>query len=159
MTTSCYGRDVRCQRLLLTIAAAMSAISLIGCGDSGPPRAAVTGVVTVDGEPLKLGYIRFVPQAPTTGPKVTVPVENGTFTADQSVGPVVGNHRVEIKSTNNGGIAMDDEKALEKLQKTRGKIAVLNIPKEYNDRSELTATILANETNELEFPLQTRRRR
>lgn len=128
-------------------------LSCIGCGVSGRPRAAVEGTVSINGEPLRQGVVRFIPMAPNTGPKATAVVADGAFQLPVFAGPVVGLNRVEIESTDNGGYAMDDETALSTLKKTRGKIRVLRIPAVYNKRSELTADLQASEINTLQFPL------
>lgn len=49
--------------LALLLGAALCA----GCGDGGPPVVPVKGRVTLDGKPLALKSVRFVPQAGTAG--------------------------------------------------------------------------------------------
>ena len=109
----------------------------VGCGgrpDDEPVRASVSGMVTFDGEPLSEGVIRFIPTEGTTGPQVTGVISNGAFELPESHGPVVGTHRVEINSTDTGGLAMDDEEALVRLssEKRRPRIKIVQIPPIYN---------------------------
>ncbi|MEQ9406682.1 MAG: hypothetical protein RIK87_03110 [Fuerstiella sp.] len=134
----------------------------IGCGGSFDvlPRAAVTGTVTLDGQPLESGTIRFVPAAPTGGPKTSTAIMNGWFDLPSDVGPVIGRHRVEIETPPAGEIAMDDEQALERLQRAgrKARIDVVRIPAVYNSNSQLTADIAATEFNQLSFDLRSKPR-
>ncbi len=71
----------------------------VGCDDR-PKRVAVSGSVLIDGEPLTVGNIRFVPtgQRPSAG---TLD-ENGRFTLtcfDGNDGTVLGTHRVQISAS------------------------------------------------------------
>lgn len=137
---------------------------LCGCGGSTEKefsRAAVTGEVTLDGQPLVEGIIRFVPIDGTPGPKTSVPIADGKFNADEEFGPVVGTHRIEIESTDDGGYAMDDEQALEELQKSKSRpqIHVVIVPAVYNTRSTLKETVRAESTNSYTFSLKTSKRR
>ena len=95
-------------------AAVLLTVGVAGCAGTGdaPPRAPVMGLVTLDGELLNTGVIRFVPADGTTGPQTTAVIDRGLFTLPAEQGPIVGTHRVEIVSTDTGGLAMDDEQAL-----------------------------------------------
>lgn len=148
---------------------AMSCCALVGslfqsgCGRGQRDdfeRTAVTGQVTLDGHPLEQGVVRFVPIEQTTGPKTTVTVTEGRFKAPESVGPLVGTHRIEIESTDMGGYAMDDENALRELRQSRVKrIDVVTVPAVYNARSQLTETLVPDIENELIFKLESPARR
>lgn len=132
-------------------------MTAFGCQNSvdGPPRAAVSGTVTVDGEPLETGTIRFVPAMQTGGPKVSAVVNNGWFDLPREFGPVVGQHRIEIEAPPAGDIEMDDEQALERLRQAgrKARIEVVRIPAVYNTKSQLAAEISATEPNDLSFDL------
>ena len=57
-------------------------LSLVsGCGDSGPPRAAIWGKVTWKGEPVPSGVIYFSPDASrgNSGPQGFALIEDGVF--------------------------------------------------------------------------------
>lgn len=130
---------------------------VVGCGGKSEEfsRAAVSGKVTLDGKPLAEGTIRFVPVAPTTGPKVSVTIEQGQFVSDDEHGPVIGKHRVEIQSTDDGGYAFDDEQAIERLKQSGARsIEVVRVPPAFNKNSTLTASVSAGEPNEFVFNLQ-----
>lgn len=89
-------------RLLRRLRAATLLLSLLlgcvaGCGDGGPKLYPVSGRVTIDGEPLTYGYIRFVP---TEGrPSDAQLASDGTFTLRYQggrEGALAGSHRVEV---------------------------------------------------------------
>jgi hypothetical protein len=138
----------------------LSVVGIVGCGGGTAEefsRAAVQGKVTLDGADLKQGVIRFVPKKGTSGPKVSVLIENGEFSATAENGPVIGGHRIEIESTDNGGYALDDERAIEQL-KASGKrtIEVITVPAAYNTNSTLQAAVTVDGPNEYEFPLSSK---
>lgn len=132
----------------------------VGCGgsDPGPPRAAVKGLVTLDGQKLAEGVVRFIPIATgkNTGPAVMATVKEGAFQLPQSAGPVVGKHRVEIESTGHYGFDIDDEQAYAKaFQEKKGQALPPNpVPEIYNSQSTLTVEVKANGENKFEFSLQ-----
>ncbi|HMO85216.1 MAG TPA: hypothetical protein PKC18_09885 [Lacipirellulaceae bacterium] len=73
---------------------------LTGCSDGRPTRVPVSGIVTIDGQPLPYGNIKFVPSGarPSAG-KID---ENGRFKLtcyDGDDGVVVGRHRVAISAS------------------------------------------------------------
>lgn len=138
-------------------------IAISGCGGSDGnelPRAAVSGSVTLNGKPLQEGVIRFVPIEGTSGPKTSVSITEGRFSADADQGPVVGKHRIEIQSTDDGGYAMDDETVIQKLRESGiRRIDVVRIPPQYNSHSTLTETVSAEGPNEFTFELVTGKHR
>jgi len=90
-----------CQlRCLVQVSCAASLlIVLTGCGDGRPARVAVSGRVLIDGEPLTLGIVQFVPEGarPSAG-KIG---QEGHFTLtcyDGDDGIVPGTHRVMISA-------------------------------------------------------------
>jgi hypothetical protein len=144
-------------RVLMLLVTGMAPM-LSGCGgtDEGPPRATVRGTVTLDDAPLKQGVIRFVPTGETEGPKSSLPIVNGRFKADEDAGPLVGSHRVEIESTDDGGYPLNDEAGLERLLANPHRLQVVRVPRSYNQRSTLSAQIVADGPNELTFELVSR---
>ncbi|MCA9075217.1 MAG: hypothetical protein KDA93_09310 [Planctomycetaceae bacterium] len=133
-------------------------MGVAGCGgdNEGPPRATAQGTVRLDGKPLGEGVIRFVPTRETKGPKTTLPIRDGHFEAPAWAGPLVGQHRVEIESTDDGGFALDDEQAIVQLRKYgHGVMDTVIVPEIYNERTRLTAEIVEDGPNEIEFTLVT----
>lgn len=145
--------------MVLIVGVALSTMS-VGCGggDTGPARAAVEGVVTLDGQKLKEGVVRFIPSAKgkNLAPATMAAVKDGLFQLPRSEGPVVGTHRVEIESTGHFGFEIDDEAAYAKsFQENKGKaLPPSPIPEIYNSKSTLSAEVKASGENKFEFPLQ-----
>jgi hypothetical protein len=88
-------RTVVASRAWLCIAAALA-----GCGDGRPARVPVSGIVLIDGQPLTLGNIKFVPEAgrPSLG-KIEA---DGRFTLtcyDGGDGAIPGTHRVQVSAS------------------------------------------------------------
>lgn len=83
-----WGRAV----LLLVVCGLM----LTGCGESGPRRVTVTGSVTVDGQPIDAGAIRFLPTDNNKGPAVSGLISGGAFRLSGEAGPLPGVYRVLI---------------------------------------------------------------
>ena len=84
----------------------------------------------------------------------------GNFAIDLKEGPAAGKHRIEIESTDFGGLAMDDEDAINRLEMQRTKrVKVAQVPARYNRQSILAETLEASELNELRFELTSKRSR
>lgn len=122
----------------------------IGCGGPADPfdRVAVEGTVTVGGEPLSRGVIRLTPIAPTAGPKVSLPVIDGHFTVDATMGPVAGRHRVEVAADESEEFPHDGEDVLEELA---GQPAPRRPRRTSDAPPELTHTFTADGVNRCDF--------
>lgn len=146
------------------IAALTALLLLMGCGGSGKEleRAAVSGMVTLDDAPLSKGVIRFVPADGATGPQTSVSIVDGRFEADDETGPIPGDHRIEIESTDDGGYAMDDEAALARLNELKSagrkppKIEAVRIPAVYNTKTRLKESVTRDGPNEFTFKLSSK---
>lgn len=83
-------------RLVLLILLPLS----FGCNDGNPKRVQVSGTVLIDGEPLIIGNIRFVP--PDDRASYGKIDGNGSFTlkcfADDD-GAVLGTHKVQVTAS------------------------------------------------------------
>jgi len=135
-------------------------VGVAGCGgsDEGPPRAGAKGSVTLDGKPLVEGVIRFIPIGDSKGPKSFATIKNGSYSVDAAHGPVVGKHRVEIESTDDGGFDLNDEASLPRLQAQKQPVQVVTVPSVYNSRSELEAEISPDGPNEKNYELSSQTR-
>lgn len=122
-------------------------LGLLGCGDSGPKRAAVSGTVRVNGQLLERGVITFAPVEGTVGPGAGGPITNGEFDLDQRTGPVVGANKVEIRGWRKTG-----KKYYDSMLRKEIDIETMIVPPEYNDKSTEVRTIQPGE-NELNFDL------
>ncbi len=84
-------------RSLAGAALAAVVVGLAGCGDGGPPIVPVSGVVTIDGQPLTYGHVQVIPTGwrPASG-RIG---GDGRFTLTTTVagdGCAVGTHPVAV---------------------------------------------------------------
>jgi hypothetical protein len=133
-------------------ACAVSAAALVsGCGgDDGPVKYEVTGTVTVNGEPLDEGDIRFLPED-GRGTVGATRITDGAFTLMSEAGA----KRVEIRSAKEregtGGLPRTQPPGAMMLP---GNLRFETIPKMYNQESTLTAEVTSNGENHFEFRLE-----
>jgi len=143
----------------------MIAACLFGSGCDSPSesftRAEIKGSVKLDDQPLDNATIRFIPIDNTIGPKTEFPITQGEFASDQTKGPPIGMHRVEINFVDQEW-QHDDEQAIEKLQQSpRTKISRPTLPDRYHKLSTLTAIVEASVDDTVQiltFPLSSRTR-
>jgi hypothetical protein len=121
-------------------AAVAALVGLVGCGDGGPAIVPVSGIVTIDGQPLTYGHIQVLP----TGwrPASSKIGSDGRFMLTTTVsgdGCAVGSHTVTIL-------------AGESISETATK---WHAPKKYADAklSNLTVTI-TKATDDLKIELK-----
>jgi len=142
-------------------AAGMILMTAVGCGGEAVkdhPRVSVSGTVTLDGKPLDKAVILFIPFPDVAGPTASAGISEGKFQLSTETGPVAGRHRVQIESTDTGGIAPDDEAAAAEIAAGKRKLAKsVRIPAIYNTRSKLEKTIAADSPNEFTFELVTKK--
>ncbi|MFK7737495.1 MAG: hypothetical protein AB8B50_15780 [Pirellulaceae bacterium] len=155
MRTTTNARIVSSALAMLVLA------SIVGCGPDRPFETAPTsGSVTYNDVPLTQGIIRFVPLEGTPGQKTSVNIVSGSFAVDAANGPAVGEHRVEIESTDLAGLEMDDEDAIGRLKAARTRrIDAIVLPRQYNSRSQLRRTIALKGNNQFSFALESKKRR
>ena len=109
---------------------------LVGCNDGdGLRRAIVSGSVTIDGQPVVDGQIRFVPQGDTQGPLTIEPIKDGRYRCARAGGVPVGTHRIEILAFH-----PDDPEPRGPGGTPRRQL----VPAKFNRDSQLTATISAD---------------
>lgn len=120
-------------------AAAVGVLLLSGCGDGRPRRVPVRGRVTIDGQPLRSGFVRLVPD--DARPSVGRIGEDGTFsltTFSKEDGSVPGTHRVAV-------VAYDES--------SPAQLRWL-VPKEYSQASTSGLTVdITGPTDSLEIKL------
>jgi hypothetical protein len=90
------------QRLLSCLFCIVVATGLVlapGCSDGRPARVPVSGQVLIDGQPLKYGFVRFLPEGSRgSGGELNA---NGHFTLtcfEPNDGATLGVHRVEVSA-------------------------------------------------------------
>ena len=78
----------------------ISSVCMFGCDDGRPKRVHVSGKVLIDGQPLKTGYIQFIPQgARPAGGKIDSEGRFQLTCFDPGDGAVVGKHRVTVTAS------------------------------------------------------------
>lgn len=78
---------------------ALLAASVAGCGGGdGLERVAVSGSVTIGGEPVPNGVVRFKPAAGTEGPMANTMITDGQYNIPGDQGPVAGNYEVQVQA-------------------------------------------------------------
>jgi hypothetical protein len=140
----CLARFVGFSGLTLSLACA-------GCGAGDElPRQAVSGTVTLNGQPLELGIIQFRPSSAVEPVPAGAEIKGGAFTIPRDEGPTPGNYRVFINSSG-------PKKALTKAETSGEKMPGILpdlIPAKYNSESTLTAKVAADKPNTYDFSLK-----
>ena len=128
---------------------------VLGCGESGPRLATVTGQVLFDGKPVADAGVLFVPTTP--GPAASASTDSeGKFRlmTGSREGALVAGHRVVISKTETRGVSTDSE-GLSGAVVDGGWLFVEHLPPRYNDpkTSGLTADVVADSENSFTFEL------
>ena len=122
-----------------------------GCGEADANRNAVSGNVTLDGNPVEQGSILFIPTDGTEGAATGGPIENGHYRIDKAQGAATGWNRVEIRATRKTGRMIP--KGLGATGETMEE-RVEAAPARYNAASTLK-TEIKPDNNTAEFQLTT----
>ncbi|MBN2296899.1 MAG: hypothetical protein JXM70_31020 [Pirellulales bacterium] len=120
-------------------------LGLGGCG--GENRGEVAGQVTLDGQPVDGGEIRFLPNV---GLPSRARIANGQYTIPKATGPSVGPVRVEITWVRKTGRKVTDMIPGPMIDET-----TQCIPERYNRNSELEVEIQPG-TNRHDFELKSK---
>ena len=145
-------------RSLVALTLAGLCLSLVGCGQQGPPRVAVSGTVMLDGELLPSGTIHFVPTG-QQGPLVAATVEDGYFELPEEVGPLAGESSVDIQVIQDLGFDLDDEEAYAAAaRKAKRAPSPLATAVAFRDQASRQLT-LDGDQSDLEFDLVTIKKR
>lgn len=140
-------------QIVLTTGSCLSLLLLaMGCGgSSGPPRVAVSGTITFDGQPLSQGTITFVPAG--EGTAASGEIENGQFSIPDDKGPSPGKCRVEVVSFQETGKKVpgisDDASGMAAETKQI-------IPEQFNTKSTLEKDVSESGDNVFELSLTSR---
>ena len=123
---------------------AMALLFISGCGESGPEMFEVTGMATVNGEPIPLGTITFVSSDGKRSDGAEITDGEFTFTSN------AGKKRVEITGSKEKAGA----KPVKNLDDDQFVPRESIVPDRYNKRSELTAEVIAGENEPFLFDLK-----
>jgi hypothetical protein len=129
-----------------------AAIGLIGCnrGPASPTRGKLEGRVTLNGQPVAAGRIRFMAIDPN-GMNVAAEIKDGQFSVPADQGPTKGKYRVEfsVLSSTKRRIPNDDVPGefIEEAPET--------LPPKYHRDSTITQDYDPNNPQPLTFTLTT----
>jgi hypothetical protein len=129
---------LRNERKALAALLGLTLLLPTGCGLQGGHRVAVSGAVTLDGQPVEGGAIVFLPEGNGTNdrPKTGVTIEAGKYTIPAEKGPALGKYRVEIRWQKPTGKKIPSDDPPNLMDETRQVI-----PDKYNSRSDLTCEV------------------
>lgn len=127
-------------------------LGIAGCADELGDRQEISGVVTLQGQPLDGGSIEFTPlDSPQPGGVETrsgAPIVQGKYVVPRAQGLVPGNYRVRITA----GTPTPDLQPGE-LPGPTGAPSKERVPAKYNTQSQLEATITSGpSTFNVEIP-------
>lgn len=143
-----------CTRMQVSLSQLLGVVILTatGCGRSSnlPVRAAVTGIVTLDGQPLTTGTVQFIPEATSDGDHPTATGSIGadgryTLSTDRQAGggdgAMLGWHHVRIVAVKPRAKETDPPRSL--------------IPTRYNDvkQSRLRFEVKPVDQNQIDLAL------
>jgi hypothetical protein len=136
----------------------LSFLALQGCGDGGDglPRVAVSGLVTLNGQPLTRGMISLDPIATAGAGPVSVGavIIDGRYAIEREFGPTPGEYRVAIDGEPAEELSADEAQG--RLTKKSAAKTKAIVPPKYNKATELKAQVTDSTTNRLDFDLTTR---
>ena len=139
-------------RVLYSLVSCSILLTSIGCGNDGPELAEVTGVVTVDGQPVAGAVLTFVPTAggsPSYGGTDNTGNYRLMFT-DSKYGAMLGEHEVEIATNKPSAAEIAEMKAAGQSVNEN----FVAIPKQYRKKGALTAKV-ERKRNKVDFTLKT----
>jgi len=124
-------------------------LASIGCGGQsypGPQRAAVTGKVTFDGQPLGNGNITFMP-TDSKGQVAGGGIVKGEFQLSEELGPMLGDQTIRFHWNKPTGKKVKDADSGQESDETEE-----GLPAKYHVQSKEKVTIKAGK-NVLNFDL------
>jgi hypothetical protein len=134
-------------RLLLLAIASLLALGASGCAPQGIEIVPVTGVVKLDGAPVKAASVMLTPLDPERMPAMAVTDDEGKFelktNSGKDLGVMVGKYDVMVIGVRDEGVAVNEDGTSGDMSKYR---QVWFVPKKYSkrDSSGLDATVVKN---------------
>lgn len=142
------GRSIQLARRIIATGLLGALCATLGCGPSGPPRFAVSGQVTYDGQPVTNGSISFAPADSSEGKGVAADLIDGHYEFPRKQGPTAGTYQVWIEAQQPSGKKIPSEDGSPPTDQL-----VQYIPAVYNSRSTLQAEI-TEDREDLDFNLE-----
>jgi hypothetical protein len=131
------------------VACVAAVLAAGGCSGAGS-SAGVSGTVTLKGQPVAEGTIRFIPLGDTPGAMAFAPITAGAYELPADRGPAAGAYRVEVTATRKTGKKLP---VPDSPPGTTRDEEVQYIPAQYNVDSQLQADIAPGQ-NVKDFALQ-----
>jgi hypothetical protein len=130
-----------------------AAVAIPGCGPGNPlDRQPISGEVTLDGQPLDRGRIKFRPLGSDRGIGSGDVIRDGQYAIPTLKGLPPGKYRVEIN-------APQEDTTPPPADLPPGtpvfRVGIERIPARYHTESELSIDVSADGPNEFDFRLQT----
>jgi hypothetical protein len=128
-----------------------------GCGGGdGLPRKAISGKVTLDGQPLEDATISFQPAGGGETTSAAAQVSAGSFSVSQADGLVPGKYRVSVSALKEvhrkgTGKKTQDSVTGEIVQDVDATVTKESLPARFNAQTELTADVTDVGPNEFTF--------
>ncbi len=124
---------------------------IAGCGGGdGLPRERVSGMVTLDGQPVADGMIQFLPEGPADPSGAVLSggatIKGGAYDIPRDTGLIPGTYKVSIYAASSKGEVSNDPGPGQRLPREM-------IPAKYNQQTTLTAAVEAGGDNHFDFPL------
>jgi hypothetical protein len=129
-----------------------AAILTAGCTDSYGGRQAVSGKVTLEGQPLDDGQILFGPLDSQVGTSGGAGIKNGRYEIPREHGLKPGKYLVRITAGDGKTPQLGDEEAAAPGGSTN-IISVDRIPAEWNINSDKQVEVKADGSNEFNFDI------
>jgi hypothetical protein len=145
---------IRLAPIVSALAVAVVMPGMGGCG--GPddlPREAVSGSVSVDGNPVKVAVITFLPDSADVPTQGGGTVTDGKYSIPRAQGLVPGKYRIVITSPEDKPKVVVDEGHNNNAPGMKPIPAKQVIPPQYNDKTLLTAEVRAGVSNVFVFNL------
>ena len=110
---------------------------LVGCGQRGPDKVNVRGMVTYGDEPVDNGDILFYPVEGTPGAVSGASISAGRYLANGKGGVPIGKHRVEVRAYRSRAARQNPTNRFEEPGAPREQY----LPEQYNTKSTLVVSI------------------
>lgn len=138
-------------RSIPLIVACLAVVFSTGCGrtPNEPAREEIAGRVLVNSKPLTAGRIRLMPTRETKGPATSAAVSDGYFQIPREHGVPAGTYVVQVEEV--GPVDLNEEENFAKYRQQ--KLPAPRLPAQFNERSELLATVKSGEPNLLNLYL------
>jgi hypothetical protein len=124
-----------------------------GCGDDAGGRRAVSGTVTLKGNPVAEGMIDFIPAAgPTKGSRYTksgAVIKDGQYTIPKNQGLMPGEYKVSISAPDKHHKLGENELPGPTSSRTSKNL----IPPEYNLKTKLIVEVKKDGPNTIDFAI------